>query len=75
MKTGEVKRVHDIGIPQNNEYRITVRYIPGGKVTTYIHEKLAVGDIVQVSPPCGDCYYRSSKRNMVMLAGGMGWSL
>ena len=50
VKTGEVKRVHDIGIPQNNEYRITVRYIPGGKVTTYIHEKLAVGDIVQVSP-------------------------
>ena len=72
VKTGEVKRVHDIGIPQNNEYRITVRYIPGGKVTTYIHEKLAVGDIVQVSPPCGDCYYRSSKRNMVMLAGGNG---
>ena len=36
--------------PKNNEYRITVRYIPGGKVTTYIHEKLAVGDIVQVSP-------------------------
>ncbi|KAL1574172.1 nitric oxide dioxygenase [Candida albicans P57072] len=58
--------------PKNNEYRITVRYIPGGKVTTYIHEKLAVGDIVQVSPPCGDCYYRSSKRNMVMLAGGNG---
>ena len=57
--------------PKNNEYRITVRYIPGGKVTTYIHEKLAVGDIVQVSPRVV-IVITARQRNMVMLAGGNG---
>ena len=57
----EITREYSISeYPKNNEYRITVRYIPGGKVSNYIHNNINVGDIVYSGPPCGDCVYESS---------------
>ncbi|EMG50059.1 YHB1 Flavohemoprotein [Candida maltosa Xu316] len=69
----EISRVYSISeYPKGNEYRFTVRYIPGGKISTHIHSNLQVGDSVYVAPPCGDCFYESSSRDLVMLAGGNG---
>lgn len=69
----EITREYSISeYPKNNEYRITVRYIPGGKVSNYIHNNINVGDIVYSGPPCGDCVYESSLKNLVFLAGGNG---
>ena len=56
--------------PKDNEYRLTVRHIPGGQVSGYIHNQLKVGDLVYAGPPCGDCCYESHDNDVVALAGG-----
>ncbi|EMG49260.1 YHB1 Flavohemoprotein [Candida maltosa Xu316] len=72
-ETLEKTRVYSISeFPLENEYKLTVRYIPGGQVSSYIHNELKVGDSVFAGPPCGDCYYNSSEKDMVVLAGGNG---
>ncbi|RCK66031.1 Flavohemoprotein [Candida viswanathii] len=69
----ETTRIYSISeFPKDNEYRLTVRYIPGGKVSGYIHNELQVGDSVFAGPPCGDCCYESRDSDMVVLAGGNG---
>jgi nitric oxide dioxygenase len=69
----EISRVYSISeYPKGNEYRFTVRYIPGGQISAHIHNNLKIGDTVFVAPPCGSCYYESSPRDLVMLAGGNG---
>ncbi|EER30456.1 conserved hypothetical protein [Candida tropicalis MYA-3404] len=69
----EKTRIYSISeFPKENEYRLTVRHIPGGQVSGYIHNQLQVGDVVYAGPPCGDCCYESRKSDMVVLAGGNG---
>ncbi|RCK57254.1 Flavohemoprotein [Candida viswanathii] len=69
----EISRVYSISeYPKGNEYRFTVRYIPGGQISVHIHNNLKIGDTVFVAPPCGSCYYESSPRDLVVLAGGNG---
>ncbi|EER33842.1 conserved hypothetical protein [Candida tropicalis MYA-3404] len=69
----EISRVYSISeYPKGNEYRFTVRYIPGGQISGHIHSNLKIGDIVHVAPPCGSCYYEKSSKDLVMLAGGNG---
>ncbi|EMG49246.1 YHB1 Flavohemoprotein [Candida maltosa Xu316] len=71
----EKSRVYSISeFPKENEYRVTVRYIPGGQVSGYIHKSLKVGDSVFAGPPCGCCYYESGEKDLVVLAGGNGIS-
>ncbi|MCP8715922.1 MAG: globin domain-containing protein [Asgard group archaeon] len=71
----EKSRVYSISeYPTANEYRLTVRHIPGGQVSGYIHNELQVGDIVYSGPPCGCIYYQSNKTDLVILAGGNGIS-
>lgn len=59
----------------NNEYRISVKELEGGKVSTYVNEKLQVGDIVPVHSPVGTMLYdskHSTKPNIAVVAGGIG---
>lgn len=52
-----------------------VRLVPGGEATTYIHEKLAVGDEVKITGPYGRFFVRkSAPEAMLFLAGGTGLS-
>jgi ferredoxin-NADP reductase len=40
--------------PGDRLLRLTVKRQPGGLVTNAMHERLAVGDVVELSPPAGD---------------------
>ena len=58
----------------NNEYRISVRKLVNGKVSTFVNTKLQVGDIVPVHAPIGNMTYdaTSGKPKIAVLAGGIG---
>lgn len=54
---------------------LNVRLVPGGKVTTWIHESLKEGDAVKLSGPYGRFFVRKSAAlPMLFLAGGSGLS-
>jgi nitric oxide dioxygenase len=50
----------------------TVKKIPGGKVSTYLHEKLSVGDEVQLTAPYGIFTLESAKQPSVLMSAGIG---
>ncbi|EGW33857.1 uncharacterized protein SPAPADRAFT_59223 [Spathaspora passalidarum NRRL Y-27907] len=58
--------------PEENEYRISVRKLPDGKVSGYIHETLKVGDILRVAAPAGNFVYQEGESDVVLIAGGIG---
>jgi phenol/toluene 2-monooxygenase (NADH) P5/A5 len=54
---------------------LNVRRVPGGEATGYIHEKLQVGDELDLSGPYGRFFFRqSAPEDMIFLAGGTGLS-
>lgn len=54
---------------------LNIRKVPGGEATTYIHERLRVGDKVLVSGPLGRFFVRKSDpRPIIFMAGGSGLS-
>lgn len=71
--TFEKSREYSISeTPVNNEYRISVRKLPGGVVSTFIHEQLSVGDIIKVAPPTGRFLYQENDMDIVAFVGGIG---
>ena len=57
------------------EVELNVRIVPGGLGTTYIHERLAVGDRVTISGPYGRFFVRKSAGvPLLFMAGGSGLS-
>ena len=52
-----------------------VRLVPEGKGTSYLHQKLSVGDELEFSAPYGHFFTRKSKNKpMIFIAGGTGVS-
>ena len=49
-----------------------VRLVPGGIVTTYVHEQLKEGEKLKVIAPFGDFYVRETDAQMICVAGGSG---
>ncbi|RLV86366.1 Flavohemoprotein [Meyerozyma sp. JA9] len=60
--------------PTENHYRISVRKLDGGKISSYIHEQLRVGDKIKVAPPGGSFTYHENDPSVDMLVyvGGIG---
>lgn len=60
--------------PSSNEYRISVRHIDGGLISSYVHEHLKAGDFIRVACPAGQFVYDDSHEsdNVVLFAGGIG---
>merc|ERR1719343_1671200 len=50
----------------------TVKKISGGKVSTYLHDKLSVGDKVQLTAPFGIFTLESAKEPSVLMSAGIG---
>ncbi len=62
-------------IARTGELEINVRIIAGGAGTTYLHEKLKVGDKLHVTGPYGRFFVRTSANApMLFMAGGSGLS-
>ena len=42
--------------PSENKYRITVKKELEGVASSYLHDKVEVGDILEIGVPCGDFF-------------------
>lgn len=51
---------------------ITVKGAPGGVVSAYLHEQVAVGDLLGAAGPYGRFTFRGETPSVVMIAGGVG---
>lgn len=49
-----------------------IRLVPGGAVTTYVHQHLKEGQKINVIAPVGDFYVRDTDAAMICVAGGSG---
>jgi Na+-transporting NADH:ubiquinone oxidoreductase subunit F len=55
-----------------NHLEFLVRLVPGGIVTTYVHEHLKEGERVKIVAPFGEFYVRDTDATMICVAGGSG---
>lgn len=61
--------------PSDQEMELNIRIVPGGQVTTWIHEHLKVGDKLKVSGPYGRFFVKkSAAMPSLFIAGGSGLS-
>jgi len=58
--------------PTGNEYRISVRLLEGGQISSFVHNDLKVGDELKVAPPNGNFFYEESDKDLVLIVGGIG---
>jgi len=56
----------------NGHLAITVKAIPGGKVSQHLARTAAIGDVFSVGPGFGDMTVALSPQRLVLLAGGSG---
>lgn len=71
-----VSRAYSIATPQasENAIEINVRLVPGGKLSTYIHEKLAIGDELTLTAPYSGYAELEAAGDLLCVAGGSGIS-
>ena len=61
------------GLSDDESMEFHVRLIPKGRVTSYIKNKLKIGDAVRVTGPMGTCYLRRQHQGPILcIAGGTG---
>ncbi len=61
--------------PYENEWRVAIKKIDGGKFSTFANEKLEVGQTLEVMNPAGNFHLNSSqthKKSYVLIAAGSG---
>jgi len=73
----ELRRSYSICTsPYNeNDLRIAVKEVSGGKVSTFINQTLKAGDVIDVMTPMGNFYSvlsGANKKHYVLFAGGSG---
>ena len=60
------------GMPGDGTYRVSVKREPSGVVSTYIHDHLRAGDVLEVSAPRGGFTLGSGDGPVVLLSAGIG---
>ena len=51
---------------------LIIQRVPGGIVSTWVHDFLEIGDETEITGPYGDFYVRSTEREIIMIAAGSG---
>lgn len=76
---GALKRNYSISCgPNDQTYRITVKReatpgIPPGLVSNWLHDQVALGTVIKVTPPAGDFFLdHSHTAPVVLVSGGVG---
>ncbi len=59
-------------LPNEYTYRISVKKIDGGLISTYLHENLNIGDSIEAMVPAGLFTIKNHKNDIVLLSGGIG---
>ncbi|MBB4863369.1 nitric oxide dioxygenase [Pseudomonas nitritireducens] len=69
----EVRRTYSLSdAPNGREYRISVKREPEGKVSNYLHDRLSVGDELDLFPPAGDFVLRAGDKPLALITAGVG---
>lgn len=74
-KYKDVIRTYSLSIlPNENMYRISVKKIDNGLISSYLHDKLNIGDSIEAMPPAGIFTIKeeSNKKPLVLLSAGIG---
>lgn len=58
--------------PGLDYYRITVKNEENGMVSTLLHDKTQVGDVLWIGEPRGDFYLKDNGHPLVLISGGVG---
>ncbi len=58
--------------PGAGHYRVSVKQEVNGEASTYVHNQVHVGDVLEVSAPRGTFTFRQSLRPVVLLSAGVG---
>ncbi|MPW31848.1 NO-inducible flavohemoprotein [Agarivorans sp. B2Z047] len=59
--------------PNGETYRISVKREGEGKVSNFLHDKVDIGDVLDIVPPAGDFFFNSPKeKSVVLLSAGVG---
>jgi nitric oxide dioxygenase len=58
--------------PGSTTLQCAVKRVEGGAVSTFLHDRLAVGSAVEITPPFGCFVPRESSSKVVLLSGGIG---
>ena len=69
----EMRRNYSLSaVAGDNQYRISVKREPHGKVSNYLHDHFQVGDSLQLFPPSGEFTLTASDKPLVLISGGVG---
>ena len=69
----EVRRAYSLcSSPIENDFRIGVKKVENGKMSTFLNEKLNVGDELEVMRPSGNFVIDNMNSNVVAFAAGSG---
>lgn len=58
--------------PGHNTLRISVKREPGGLVSNHLHDRVNVGEQLQLTAPCGDFVLQQNQRPLWLVTGGVG---
>ena len=78
LKTNDVKykdalRTYSLSMfPNEYTYRISVKKIDGGLISTYLHENLNIGDSIEAMIPTGLFTVKNKSADIVLISGGIG---
>jgi nitric oxide dioxygenase len=69
----ELRRTYSLSAgPQRDEYRISVKREPGGKVSNHLHDRVHENDTLDLFPPAGDFTLTAGDKPLVLISGGVG---
>ena len=69
----EVRRNYSLSaLAQVGRYRISVKRESGGVVSNFLHDRLSVGDTLELFPPAGEFTLTDSDKPLVLISGGVG---
>jgi ferredoxin-NADP reductase len=60
------------GAPSEQHYRISVKIEPNSVAGGYLHERVRVGDVLEVSLPRGSFIVEAGERPLILLSAGIG---
>lgn len=72
-KYKDVIRTYSLSMfPNEDNYRISVKKIDSGLISTYLHENLNIGDSIEAMVPTGLFTINNKNNDIVLISGGIG---
>jgi len=72
----EIRRSYSMcSSPLEADLSVTVKKVPGGKMSTHLHQNVKVGDVLEVMEPAGRFYtelHADNKKNYYLVGAGSG---